>query len=346
MSGIEIRPFVPEKASRAFWDSYHAYRRIRRDEHDPTEPLTPDAVDEARMKHQDPDEDEHHVVALVDGRVVGYAGYSGAAESSRGYETNRPFVWAWGGVIAPFRRQGIGRGLLMPAIGYAEGRGARTMEFWMSEPDGFAFIERYGATVKAVGRESRLYFDKIDWDRVERWIVALSERAPGTELVILDNRLPDDIEGYAAARERMLNLMPFDDIEHGDITVTADNLRVTMERHKIDGSEHHTVYTVEPDGAVSSITDVVWSPSTPNTVSQWFTGVDPTYRGRGLGKAIKAAMLRLVREKYDGIEWVSTENSQTNDAMLAINVRLGFREHRLSRAYQAPVETLREKLVP
>jgi len=346
MAAVEIRPFVPEKASRSLWDSYHAFRRIRRKEHDPTEPLTPDDVAEARLRHRDPDEDDHHLVALVDGRVVGYAGYGGAAEASRAYASNRPFVWVWGGVITPFRRQGIGRGLLVPAIGYAEGRGARTLDLWSSEADGFGFLERMGAESKAVERESRLYFDQIDWPLVERWIAELPERALGTELVLLDNRLPDDLERYAAAREEMLNLMPWDDIEHGDITVTPENLRVTMERHAIDGSEHHTVYTVEPDGAISSITDVVWSPSAPNKVSQWFTGVHPAYRGKGLGKAIKAAMLRFVRDKYSGIEWVSTENSQTNAAMLAINVRLGFREHRLSRAYQVPVEVLREKLVP
>lgn len=346
MADVEIRPFVPEKASRELWDAYHAFRRIRRDEFDPTEPLTPDDVAEARMRHLDPDEDEHHVVALSDGRVVGYAGYAGAAEGSRGYATNRPFVWVWGGVITPYRRRGIGRALMMPAIAYGEGRGARTLDLWSSEPDGFPFIERLGAELKAVERESRLYFDRIDWDQVERWIAELAERAPGTELVLLDNRLPDDLEGYAAAREEMLNLMPFDDLDHGDITVTAENLRVTMERHKIDGSEHHTVYTVEPDGAISSITDVVWSPSAPNKVSQWFTGVHPSYRGRGLGKAIKAAMLRFVRDRYQGIDWVSTENSQTNAAMLAINEALGFREHRLMRAYQVPIERARETLVP
>lgn len=346
MAEFEIRPFVPETASRALWDAYHAYRRIRREEHDPTEPLTPDDVAEARMKVHDPDDDDHHVVAVADGQVVGYAGYGGAAEGSRGYATNRPFVWVWGGVIAPHRRRGIGRALLVPAIAYAEGRGARTIDFWTSEADGFDFVEHLGAEVKAVERESRLYFDGVDWAMVERWIAELAERAPGTELVLLDNRLPDDLERYAAAREEMLNLMPWDDIEHGDITVTPENLRVTMDRHAIDGTEHHTCYTVEPDGAISSITDVVWSPSTPTVVSQWFTGVHPAYRGRGLGKAIKAAMLRFVRDKYDGIQWVSTENSQTNAAMLDINVRLGFREHRLSRAYQAPLERVRGVLVP
>jgi ribosomal protein S18 acetylase RimI-like enzyme len=75
-------------------------------------------------------------------------------------------------------------------------------------------------------------------------------------------------------------------------------------------------------------------------VEQWFTGVDPAYRGRGLGKGLKAAMLRYCRDRYGDLRWVRTGNSTTNASMLAINERLGFREYRRYTTYQIARDAL------
>jgi ribosomal protein S18 acetylase RimI-like enzyme len=79
-------------------------------------------------------------------------------------------------------------------------------------------------------------------------------------------------------------------------------------------------------------------------VRQLFTGVDPATRGRGLGKWIKAAMLLQVRETHPETVYVTTENAGSNDAMLAINHRLGFRLVREATTYQIGLEELRRKL--
>ncbi len=51
------------------------------------------------------------------------------------------------------------------------------------------------------------------------------------------------------------------------------------------------------------------------------------YRGRGLGKWSKAAMLLRVRKELPQVKTVITGNATTNATMVSINKRLGFKPH-------------------
>jgi GNAT superfamily N-acetyltransferase len=95
-----------------------------------------------------------------------------------------------------------------------------------------------------------------------------------------------------------------------------------------DGA-HHAVLTYEPDGTVSGLSDVTWRPDRPDVAHQRFTGVLPSLRGGGRGKALKAAMLRFLRERHEAPLRVTTSNEVSRGPMIAINERLGF-ESRLA----------------
>ena len=73
---------------------------------------------------------------------------------------------------------------------------------------------------------------------------------------------------------------------------------------------------------------------------QLFTGVDPSARGRGLGKWVKAAMLLRLHELHPELVHVTTDNAGSNAAMLGINVRLGFKPFREETSYQIGREEL------
>ena len=47
-------------------------------------------------------------------------------------------------------------------------------------------------------------------------------------------------------------------------------------------------------------------------------------RGLGLGKWLKAAMLKHVQAHCPGARWIQTNNADENAAMLGINVKMGF----------------------
>jgi len=106
--------------------------------------------------------------------------------------------------------------------------------------------------------------------------------------------------------------------------------------------DQHTVLTREPDGSISGITDVSFTPHLPTLIEQMFTGVRPAARGRGLGKWIKAAMLEKIRAEHPQAEWMITGNAESNGPMLSINHRLGFKEFRAGAVYQVSRERLAE----
>ena len=74
------------------------------------------------------------------------------------------------------------------------------------------------------------------------------------------------------------------------------------------------------------------------------TGVDPAHRERGLGRWLKADMLRRVLAERPGIELVETWNAGSNAPMLAINHELGFRLARVSGNWQADIDVVRKHL--
>ncbi len=83
-----------------------------------------------------------------------------------------------------------------------------------------------------------------------------------------------------------------------------------------------------------------YQPEQETIINQGMTGVKEEYRGRGLGKWLKAAMLLKVREEFPQVKVVSTRNASSNAAMLSINDRLGSRSHKEGTVGQITVEAL------
>jgi GNAT superfamily N-acetyltransferase len=178
---------------------------------------------------------------------------------------------------------------------------------------------------------------------LKRWAEDGPRRSPTTKLEIYDGHIPEQMwDDYCPQFSTMLNTMPWEQLDHGDIVVTPAHLKDWIDRLDEQGSLEHTMLTREPDGVISGITDMNYSPSwKPGIIHQGFTGVRSDARRRGLGKWLKAAMLLHVHELYPKVEVVSTDNAGSNAPMLGINRKMGFKEYRAGSEYQIT----RDKLI-
>jgi mycothiol synthase len=328
-------------APRDFWKRYHAYRRLRHAEVRPNDPVKPDELVEIAMKHGDPFEVQYRYEIARGGEMLSDFFAATAKPGSPGYESNKPFMWAAVSVHPDHRRRGIGRSWIPLMLGLMDRHGCTTLTMDSDEESGHRFLKWMGADGKSAGAENRLQVADVDWAMLRRWTEDGARQSPSTKLEVYDGHLPKEMwEDYCPQFAAMLNTMPWDELAHGDIAVTPAQLADWYERLDEQGASDHTMLTREPDGTVSGVTDMNFAPYRSQFIEQGFTGVRPDARGRGLGKWLKAAMLLHVREIYPGLQTVITGNASSNGPMLAINTKMGFKQHRAGAEYQISREKL------
>lgn len=335
----------PGSADAGFWKRFHVLRRLRHDELWPEDPLRPDEVIETRMKRADPFESHEYFEISRDGLMVSSFHGETVTPANPEYATNKHLYWADAYVRPDQRRKGVASLWLGVLARQMDEHGSTVVGFSVDHEEGHAFLKWLGAKPKMTEIESRLELARVDWAKVERWVHEGEQRSPQTRLEIYDGPLPEEMwADFAAQRTALLNTMPFEDLDLGDIVVTPERIREWNEQFALVGMVFHTALTREADGTISGMTDVEWAPYTRTHIQQQFTGVLPSARGRGIGKWLKAAMLLHIRELYPDAQWVATGNARSNAPMLKINRDLGFEPYRTAVEYQITREELGAKL--
>jgi GNAT superfamily N-acetyltransferase len=149
---------------------------------------------------------------------------------------------------------------------------------------------------------------------------------PGYQLRDWIGPTPEDvIESYAAAR-RAISDAPTGEMTFEDPRWSPERVREDEAEVAAKGAEQRIVVAIhEATGAVAGITELFTSESRPKHAQQGDTAVLAAHRGRGLGRAMKAAMMRrLVRERPE-LEYVSTQTAADNKWMAQVNHQIGYR---------------------
>ena len=344
MSNIEIEEFNPLQCSREDWQLFHEYRRIRHEETSPDDPLMPDEVAEKSLQMQmDHPDFEAHLFVIRDASInkrIGTLFYGVVRETSPSYEGNKHLIQYEIVLLPEYRRKGIGTRALKMIYDFAIENEKSLVISGSNENDGKAFLKAIGAQIALSGVENRLYYDDVDWKMVEEWAKEGSDRSPETKLGFFYSIPEEIIEPYSKIYTETLNQQPLGELDVNDIIFTPESLRESEKRRSELGRTHLTYITVEPDGEISGLTEMVYIPERENMIEQLLTGVKQEHRGRGLGKWLKAVMLLRIKEEFPDVNIVTTGNATTNAPMLSINDRLGFKVHKEGITGQMKTEDL------
>jgi GNAT superfamily N-acetyltransferase len=329
-------------ASLEFWSRYHVYRRLRHAELRPDDPVKPNDLVEKDLKRDEPFDIRYRYELVSDGVLLSWFSASTAKPGTPGYESNKHILWAEASVRPDHRRRGLGRTWIALALDLMDRHGCTTLSMFTEEASGNAFLKWMGGEARFGGAENRLALRSADWAMLKTWAEEGPLRSPATTLEVYDGNLPEEMwEDYCPQFTTMLNTMPWEQMDHGDIVVTPAHMKDWIERLDEQGARELTMLTREPDGVISGITDMSYAPSwKPAIIHQGFTGVRSDARGRGLGKWLKAAMLLHVHDLYPEVEVVATENAGSNAPMLGINKKMGFKQYRANTEYQITREKL------
>lgn len=223
------------------------------------------------------------------------------------------------------RREGIATALARLAAKSAKEAGRRTVLIEaLDATPGDATCAALGGHSALGSTSSTLWLSRLDRGLVDRWIDQRSERAAGYSLVRWVGACPEELlKPFAQLREAM-ETAPKGDL---DFTVewSPESIRAAEDAHE-RCHQRNLVLCARDDatGELVALTDVLVPTGRRALAFQEDTVVRPDHRNRGLGRWVKAEMLRWLAEEEPQLEQIVTWNATENAAMRGINNELGF----------------------
>lgn len=144
--------------------------------------------------------------------------------------------------------------------------------------------------------------------------------------------VPDEfVDGWAVMESLVETEAPTGELDLEPGATTAVDIREQEDQFRAQGRTSFGAVALNTARVVVAYSQLVHS-SAESMVYQWGTLVKAEARGHRLGMALKAAAARMLTESGLRARAIITYNAESNEHMLAINRRMGFR----------PVERLEE----
>ncbi|OLS22391.1 MAG: hypothetical protein HeimC2_29710 [Candidatus Heimdallarchaeota archaeon LC_2] len=277
-------------------------------------------------------------------KQIGSFFYGSIKEGTENYEGNKHVVQVEIEILKKYQRQGIATNLLKIVYDFCIENDKKLVLGGTEEEGTRKFFNSIGAQEALTGVENRLYFTDVNWEMVESWYNEGFERATGVKLEYY-TRMPDELlDKFLSFYTETMNQAPRQDLDINDIIFTKEMLRKEEEDAAKIGRIRIRILAIEENGDISGFTEIVYLPENKTETKVGLTSVKKEYRGKGLGKLVKAAMLLKLKNEYPDVEYSSTDNATDNAPMLDINKRLGFKVHKENVAAQITTEALGEYL--
>lgn len=186
--------------------------------------------------------------------------------------------------------------------------------------------ECHGFSLGYDERASRCVLGDVDAALMQSWIDRAGQRASGYRLERWNGPAPDEFIGHLALAHQAMNDAPLDDLELEDRIFSAERARDVEKIHVDSDFEDYVVLAVETaTNDVAGFTAVMVPRSRPERSYQAETVTLDAHRNLGIGRWLKADMWQWLRAERPDIEILLTGNAESNAAMLAINVEMGYR---------------------
>jgi len=340
---LTMIPFNPKSKNENIWAwaiEYQISTFIENNSNDPP-PSAEFVAEELSYINYD---SQYHIeifLATMDDTLYGTYATMTHKKSNPQYDDNKHVMLGTIWVKPEFRRQGIGTQLLKHVVALAQDRNMTVLQLDSENEAGNRFAEQFGGTVAITANENRLYNEDIDWNMVQGWYDTAKSRLTDVKVELVDGLIGrKDIKAYADFYTEVYNQQPLEETNGLEVTYTPDMMRKDHRDMKYIGMRHLTFITREADGTISGMTEIFHNPKRPHMSTQGLTGVKDAYRGRGLGKFLKSAMLLYTRDELPKQQFFTTTNATANAPMLRINDAMGFKLYRQTTLYKFDVDTL------
>jgi GNAT superfamily N-acetyltransferase len=282
-------------------------------------------------------------------KMTAYAAFDGDTICGTGFtalslldNTDKAFVYV--AVPPVLRRRGIGTAILTELVRVAQ-RAGRTVMLTdcfvpaaergshpfrrFAEKNGFAYAN---AEVR------RVLPLPVPSEALAAWTAEAAPHHVGYAISTYVDHIPQELLPSLCHVMNQLSL----DAPSGDIELEAEATtpETLLHRQGLLSDMGVAVYwtlATDATGETVAYTSLAVPEEPPDLVNQWGTLVLRGHRGHRLGLAVKVANLAAMQAAHPERSRVSTQNAETNAAMVAINETLGFRAVELLLEFQCTV---------
>lgn len=279
----------------------------------------------AAYRMPDSGERQELLGGFVDGRLVGIATcYLPLLD-------NLEKAWVSVSVDPVEQRQGYGAELLaaITELLVAAGRtllmGETKLPFAERDTHGYRrFCERHGYEFANVEVVRWLDLPVAD-DQIQAWADLAAEKHDGYTLETYVDDVPEELVPSLVVLMGQLGVdAPTGAVDWEEEVITPERFLESRASLLAAGRTIYETLAVTPDRIVAAQSTMSVPPTSRTDVSQWGTFVHREHRGRRLGLATKAANLRAMQQAHPDMKRIVTQNAETNDYMVSINVLMGF----------------------
>jgi len=256
------------------------------------------------------------LVASLDGEAIGAAGADVDPGDPAEVEIS---------VLPAHRRRGVGTALAAAVHEALAGR-AEVIQAETYSEAGVAFALAQG--MRLGNQEHRLLLDMPLDPAVLTGVREAARPVAGIEVRTWRGACPEELVGDWARLSTQMEA----DVPMGDLTRPAsrsDVAQIRRNEQRMDAQGWTLVRALAYTGGTAvGYTEIFVNRHDPEIITQDDTLVDRAHRGRGIGRALKAANLEnLVGvPEAGGSRWIQTYTALDNAPMLALNRAVGFRE--------------------
>ena len=163
-------------------------------------------------------------------------------------------------------------------------------------------------------------------EQIQEWIDEAAPHHRGYRLETYVDAVADElVESLCVLIGQLTVDAPTGLIDFEEEVVTPQRYAEMVATTAAMGRARYETVALTPDRQVVAQSTLAMSREQSTTVFQLGTFVHREHRGHRLGLATKAVNLRAVQAARDDLTLVTTENGETNDHMVSINERMGFR---------------------
>ena len=245
---------------------------------------------------------------------------------------NTDKAWFHVNVDVPERRRGIGRALAerVEQVARDDGRSLIMIDTKLPYDDRddhpyrrFAEACGFGLSNIEVVRHLTL---PIPDGQIQTWIDEAAPHHGGYTIETFVGAVPGDlVDSLCVLLGQLAVDAPTGAVDFEEEAVTPQRYADMVATTNAMGRVRYETVALTADRQVVAQSTLALSLEDSAEVYQWGTFVHREHRGHHLGLATKAVNLRAIQAARDDLTLVTTQNAETNDYMVAINERMGFR---------------------